>query len=211
MLLLTSSSTAGPLTTACLLLTVPTSSTVRLHPRYIYYHRCLVIRSSSRRLRSSRYVSNDKTAAPSPLYVLCERYTYSSETHSFENCTPISVYDRSSIHRQGSAATSAVGINIHLALSRRCLSVRRIFRSVADVQSSTSPAPSTQRQFQAYFNQPTKLTLAFVRDLVDIRRLARLGFDIPVETLSTNDVFTASHVDASDSNVTAVISLGCPV
>ena len=37
------------------------------------------------------------------------------------------------------------GINIHLALSRRCLSVRRILRSVTDVQSSTSPAPATQR------------------------------------------------------------------
>ena len=70
---------------------------------------------------------------------------------------------------------------------------------------------STQRQFQAYFNQPTKLTLAFVRDLADIRRLARLGFDIPVDTLSTNDVFIVLHVDASDSNVTAVISLDCPV
>ena len=100
-------------------------------------------------------------------------------------------------------------INIHFALSSRCQSVLRICCSVADVKSSTSPAPSTQRPFQAYFNRPTKHTLAFVRDLADIRRLARLSLDIPVETMSTNDVSSASHVDASDSNATAVISLVC--
>jgi len=89
--------------------------------------------------------------------------------------------------------------SMHLSLRLRC--------PVFDVAG----AGDTTFVLPAYFYQPIKLTLAFVRVLADIRRLARLSYELRVVTFSTKDVFSASHVDASDSNVTAVISLGCPV
>src|SRR5208282_6280067 len=78
----------------------------------------------------------------------------------------------------------------HLSLRRR----RPVF-DVAGAVDTTSVLP-------AYFYQPIKLTLAFVRVLADIRRLARLSYELRVVTFSTHDVFSASHVDASDSNAT---------
>jgi len=121
--------------------------------RYVQHHRLQPVHSRPRiqywrlqRLGSATSASSTSTTSVISRYAWLHRRQTSAAQHrqrpTTQDCVGWADFSLWPFRSQGSAtaAASAVGINIYLALSRRCQSVRRIFRSVADVQSSTSPA-----------------------------------------------------------------------